>query len=63
MIILNRQDAMMLFLNREGEMSIEFIIGMAILLVLLIVLLVYLGVFRQSASSLIDTILGFFTGS
>lgn len=53
----------MLSLNKKGDLSIDQIIIMAILLILLIVLVIYMGVLRESSSNLLDKIFGVFTGS
>lgn len=49
--------------SRKGDLTIEHVIMMVILLVLLIVLVIYSGTLKQSASSLLERIIGVFTGS
>lgn len=53
----------MLSHNVKGDLTIEHIIVMIIVLVLLIVLVIYSGVLRESASALLERVLGFFTGT
>jgi len=49
-------------LNSQGELSIDAVVIIVILLVLFIALVIYMGILQGSSGTLLDNILGVFTG-